>query len=113
MSRSFRTYVLEQLKRVRPDVRDRSMFGGWASMPATSLRLLIADDTLYFKVDDSNRPAFEERGLGPFMPTDPRASVMCITECLSTSWRIPKCWSSWAEQAIEVARNKRTRKRQR
>ena len=27
---------------------------------------LIADDTLYFKVDDANRSDFEERGTGPF-----------------------------------------------
>jgi len=29
---------------------------------------LIADDTLYFKVDDSNRADFVNRGMGPFRP---------------------------------------------
>ncbi len=113
MSRSFRTYVLEQLKRVRPDVRDRSMFGGVGIYAGDLFFALIADDILYFKVDDSNRPAFEERGLGPFMPYGTTGEVMQYYEVPADLLEDPEVLSSWAEQAIEVARNKRTRKRQR
>jgi DNA transformation protein and related proteins len=113
MSDSFRTYVLEQLRRVRPDVRHRSMFGGVGIYAGDLFFALIDEDTLYFKVDDSNRSAFEERGLGPFMPYGPSGEVMQYYEVPADLLEDPEALSSWAEQAIEVARNKRTRKRQR
>jgi DNA transformation protein len=113
MSDSFRTYVLEQLRRVRPDLRHRSMFGGVGIYAGDLFFALIDEDTLYFKVDDSNRSAFEERGLGPFMPYGPSGEVMQYYEVPADLLEDPEALSSWAEQAIEVARNKRTRKRQR
>jgi DNA transformation protein len=33
-------------------------------------------DTLYFKVDESNRPEFEARGMGPFRPYGEDGEVM-------------------------------------
>ena len=111
MSHSFRTYVLEQLRRVRPDVRDRSMFGGVGIHAGDLFFALIAADTLYFKVDDSNRRAFEERGLGPFMPSGPSGEVMQYYEVPADLLEDPEELSIWVEQAIAVARNKRTKKR--
>lgn len=110
MSQSFRTFVLEQLKRIRPDVRDRSMFGGVGIYAGDFFFALIADDTLYFKVDDSNRPAFEARGMGPFMPYGPSGEVMQYYEVPADLLDDPEELSSWVEQAIEVARNKRRAK---
>ncbi|HEY7026933.1 MAG TPA: TfoX/Sxy family protein [Gemmatimonadales bacterium] len=110
MSHSFRAFVLEQLKRIRPDVRDRSMFGGVGIYAGDFFFALIADDTLYFKVDDSNRPAFEARGMGPFMPYGPSGEVMQYYEVPADLLEDPEGLSSWVEQAIEVARNKRRAK---
>jgi len=101
MSDSFRTYVLEQLRRVRPDVRHRSMFGGVGIYAGDLFFALIDEDTLYFKVDDSNRSAFEERGLGPFMPYGPSGEVMQYYEVPADLLEDPEALSSWAEQAIE------------
>ncbi|HSE66618.1 MAG TPA: TfoX/Sxy family protein [Gemmatimonadales bacterium] len=113
MSHSFRTYVLEQLRRTRPDVRHRSMFGGVGIYAGDLFFALIAEDTLYFKVDDSNRPAFEERGMVPFMPYGPSGEVMQYYEVPAELLEDPEGLSSWVEQAIDVARNKRTKKRSR
>ena len=110
MSHSFRTYVLEQLKRVRPDLRDRSMFGGLGIYAGDFFFALIADDTLYLKVDDSNRSAFEARGMGPFMPYGPSGEVMQYYEVPADLLEDPEALSPWVEQAIEVARNKRRSK---
>jgi DNA transformation protein len=107
VSHSFRTYVLEQLKRVRPDLRDRSMFGGVGIYAGDFFFALIADDTLYFKVDDSNRSAFEARGMGPFMPYGPSGEVMQYYEVPADLLEDPEALSPWVEQAIEVARTKR------
>src|SRR6266853_314187 len=68
VSASFRTFVIEQLSRVVPRVWARSMFGGVGIYAGTVFFALIADDTLYFKVNDSNRADFVSRGMGPFRP---------------------------------------------
>lgn len=47
-------------------VSSRRMFGGHGIFRAGRMFALIADSTLYFKVDDVNRPEFEERGLEAF-----------------------------------------------
>src|SRR5213083_2544298 len=63
---SFRTFVVDQLSRVVPQLRARDMFGGVGIYAGQLFFALIADDTLYFKVDDSNRPEFERLGMRPF-----------------------------------------------
>jgi DNA transformation protein len=110
MSESFRGYVLEQLRRVRADVRDRRMFGGVGIYAGDVFFALIADDTLYFKVDDSNRPDFEARGLGPFRPYGDSGEVMQYYEIPEDLLEDPEALRPWAEQAIAVAVRKRTRK---
>lgn len=67
VSNSYREYVLEQLGVVTP-VRARRMFGGVGIYSGADFFAIIADDTLYFKVDDSNRGDFEQAGMGPFLP---------------------------------------------
>jgi len=62
VSASFRTFILDQLSRVVSKIRARAMFGGVGIYAGDLFFALIADDTLYFKVDDSNRPDFEQRG---------------------------------------------------
>ena len=110
MSQSFREFALEQLRRVRPDIRDRSMFGGVGVYAGDLFFALIASDTLYFKVDDSNRSAFEARGLGPFRPYGPDGEVMQYYEVSEAILEDPEMLRSWAEAAIEVARRKRRKK---
>ena len=44
------------------------MFGGVGIYAGDLFFALIADDTLYLKVDESNRTDFETRGIGPFRP---------------------------------------------
>ncbi|GLH72147.1 hypothetical protein GETHLI_06490 [Geothrix limicola] len=67
VSVSFRTYLLEQLGQIRP-VTTRPMFGGMTFFFEGRAFALVAEDTLYFKVDDTNRPDFEAAGMGPFLP---------------------------------------------
>jgi len=48
VSTTFRAFALEQLRRVRSDIRDRSMFGGVGIYAGEFFFALIADDVLYF-----------------------------------------------------------------
>jgi DNA transformation protein and related proteins len=109
VSGGFRSFVLEQLGRVVRDVRGRSMFGGVGIYSGDLFFALIADDTLYFKVDDSTRPEFESRNMDPFRPYGPAGEVMqyyCVpAEVLEDA----EALGDWAERAIAVARRARKR----
>ena len=45
----------------------KRMFGGHGLFRGGLMFGLVADDTLYFKVDEQSKPAFLERELGPFV----------------------------------------------
>ncbi len=45
----------------------KRMFGGHGLFRGGLMFGLVADDTLYFKVDEQSKPAFVERDLGPFV----------------------------------------------
>ncbi len=61
----FVDYLCEQLAPIGP-VRAKRMFGGYGLFMDDLMFGLIADDVLYFKTDDQNRPHYEKLGLPPF-----------------------------------------------
>jgi DNA transformation protein len=107
VSPSFRTFVLEQLGRGGVPVRGRSMFGGVGIYAGDLFFALIADDTLYFKADESNRPDFEARGLGPFRPYGDGGEEMHYFRIPEDLLEDPEQLGVWADKAIEVARRAR------
>src|SRR5216117_3655647 len=111
VSPTFRTFVLDQLGRVAPRVRGRSMFGGVGIYAGAQFFALIADSTLYFKVDDSNRPDFEARGMGPFRPYGPGGEVMQYYEVPEDVLEDIEALRHWADKAIAVAARNRLRPR--
>jgi DNA transformation protein len=111
VSSSFRTFVLEQLGRSTPNIRGRSMFGGVGVYAADLFFALLADDTLYFKVDDLSRPAFEHRGMMPFRPYGEAGEVMQYYEVPADVLEDPELLSSWVEEAIGAARRARGARR--
>ncbi len=106
VSPSFRTFVVEQLTRVLPQVRARSMFGGVGIYARSLFFALIADDTLYFKVDDSTRGDFEDRGMGPFRPYGEAGEVMQYYEVPHDLLEDAEALRPWAERALAVAATK-------
>ena len=110
VSPSFRTFVLEQLGRVTPGIRARAMFGGIGIYGGDLFFALIDDDTLYFKVDDTNRPTFEARGMGPFRPSGPGGETMQYYEVPEEVLEDPDTLRPWVEDALAVARRKKTRR---
>lgn len=111
MSQTFGPYALEQLRRIRADIRHRSMFGGIGIYAGEYFFALIAEDVLYFKVDDGNRPTFVERGLRPFQPYGESGEVMQYYEIPEDVLENPETLGLWAEAAIEVARRKKAKRR--
>jgi len=113
VSSSFRTFIVDQLSRVVPRVRARSMFGGVGIYSGELFFALIADDTLYFKVDDSNRGDFEERRMGAFRPYGEDGEAMQYYHVPEDLIEDPEALRSWAEKAIAVAGQKRAKRSRR
>jgi len=106
VSPTFRTFVLEQLGRVLPDLRARNMFGGVGLYSGPRFFALIDDDTLYFKVDDMTRADFEARGMGPFRPGGPEGEIMQYYAVPPDVMEDPDDLQRWADRAVAVAARK-------
>ena len=96
--RAFADHVTELLAPLG-DVRARAMFGGFGIYAGDSpMFALIADDVLYFKVDDVSRGVFAEAGGRPFVwaPPGKKPSEMSY-------WTPPaEAMSAW--ESVEAGR---------
>ncbi len=105
VSASYKTYVLDQL-RVAGTVSARSMFGGVGLYHESLFFGLIADDTLYLKVDDSNRNDYEASGCAPFRPYGDESYSMHYYELPAAVLEDSAELRVWVQKAMEVARRK-------
>lgn len=110
VSPSFRAFVLDQLSRAAPRIRARSMFGGVGIYGGDLFFALIADDTLYFKVDDSNRPDFERLGMRPFQPYGEAGEVMQYYQVPAEMLEDVEALRPWVEKAMSVAGRKKLKR---
>ena len=67
VSAAFKSFVLDQLEELG-DVTPRSMFGGVGLYHRGVFFGIIARDTLYLKVGDSNRADYTRAGMKAFTP---------------------------------------------
>jgi len=105
----FRAFVLEQLARVKT-VRARAMFGGVGLYAGDVFFGLIAADTLYLKVDDSNRGLYEAAGMRPFKPYADRAMTMPYYQVPASVLEDGDTLAEWARTSVRVADRARARK---
>jgi DNA transformation protein and related proteins len=110
VSVSFRTYVIEQLEGL-PHVTSKNMFGGVGVYSEEYFFALLAEDRMYLKVDDSNRPDFEADEMGAFEPySDGR--TMQYYEVPVVVLEDAELLRHWATKAIDVARmSKKSKKK--
>lgn len=102
----YRAFALEQLARVAP-VTARGMFGGVGIYSDGLFFALLDDDTLYLKVDDTNRGDFEAAGMGPFRPFGEAQQAMQYYELPADLLEDPDRLRPWVEKALAVALRKR------
>jgi DNA transformation protein and related proteins len=108
---SYKTYVLEQLQGLG-SVAARLMFGGVGLYHEGRFFALIDDDTLYFKVDDSNRQDYERAGSTAFRPYGDSYS-MHYYEVPADVLDDRPALRDWALKALAVARSSATAKKKR
>jgi DNA transformation protein and related proteins len=107
---SFTEMVLDQLSRVRA-VTVRPMFGGFGFHSAGLFFGVVWDGRLYLKTAEADRPAYEERGMGPFTYEG---------GALKSLWEVPAdvledadelaVWAGRAITAAQAAKQERPRR---
>lgn len=92
-------------------LRIRRMFGGAGIYSGELFFAILADDTMYLKVDDGNRAGFEERGLLRFAYETKagRTGTMSYYPVPSESMDDPEALSPWARGALDAARRAATK----
>jgi DNA transformation protein len=100
----FRDFVLDQLARI-PQLRSKRMFGGVGLYSGDSFFGIVAADELFFKVDVSNRSAYEAARSEPFRPVLNRPVSMSYWRVPIEVLEDPGELATWALAAIRVAGN--------
>jgi DNA transformation protein len=108
-SQEFRELAEDRLSAV-VSIRSKPMFGGVGIYGDDLFFALIAGEKLYFKVDETNREMFEQRGMEPFYPFDSPKPMQY--------WELPfdvledaKELSVWVDKALQVAQSKKKKRR--
>jgi DNA transformation protein len=111
-SSEFVAFVLENLQPLG-GVSARRMFGGWGIYKDGVMFALIAYETLYFKVDEGNRAAYEDAGLPYFTYTDKDKPIrMSYCEAPAEGFDDPDTLGAWAHEAFAAAlRTKKTKRK--
>ena len=96
-------YVLEQLAGLGP-VTPRRMFGGVGLFHGERIFGLIARDTLYFKVDASNRGDYEARNMNRFRPFADKPDLsMTYYEVPADTLEDADACVAWARKSTSVS----------
>lgn len=91
----FHDYAMERLGPLG-EVSSRAMFGGWGIFERDAMFALISGATLYFKVDDASRAAYEAVGSGPY-------GRMPYYEVPGDVLEEPARLAEWVREAMAVA----------
>jgi DNA transformation protein len=102
----FRAFVLEQLAGVK-SVRARAMFGGLGLYSNDVFFGIVAADTLYLKVDDTNRVRYEAEGMRAFKPYADRPSTMSYYQVPARVLEDRDELTAWALASVRVATQSR------
>jgi DNA transformation protein len=106
VSDEYITYVLDQLVSLG-EVESRRMFGGAGIYCNGLFFAIIADDVLYFKVDDTNRVEYEQAGMEAFKPFPDKPDVMSYYEVPVEVLENRKQLAEWADKSMNVAMRKK------
>ncbi len=117
MSKSgFVDYVLRDAMQGIRGLTARAMFGGYGLYKNGVVFGIIADDELYFKVDEKNLPPYKERGSRPFTYEGKNHKMITMSY-----WEVPaeiledrEGLAEWATASVAASQRKaKTKKKNR
>ncbi len=99
VTQEYLDYVTDQLGALGP-VSARRMFGGAGLYRNGLIFGIVANDTLYLKVDDSNRDDYLAAGMQPFRPYPNRPQVMPYYAVPADALEDRDRLCEWAQKAL-------------
>ena len=106
MGREYLDYLHDLFSAFAP-VTTRAMFGGHGVYRDGVILAIVIDETLYLKVDDATRAAFEAEGSAPFVYEAKGRSVpMSYWSTPEAALDSPQDFRPWAQRAWEAALRK-------
>ncbi|TKB06830.1 TfoX/Sxy family protein [Desulforhopalus sp. IMCC35007] len=101
VSNGFLDYIFDQLSKWG-GVSARRMFGGVGLFRNGKMFGIVADDVLYFRVDESNREKYEAEGSFPFKPFSNRATIMSYYDVPGDILEDPEELIEWAGESLSI-----------
>jgi DNA transformation protein len=99
----FVEYLLELLQPFGP-VKAKAMFGGFGIYRHDLMFGLVANDSLYLKVDEKSRSEFESKGLSPFVyKMKGKEFSMSYYKAPDEALEDPEEMAQWAQKAYDAA----------
>ncbi len=102
VSQQYQDYVIEQLSAIGY-VTAKKMFGGVGLYADGIFFALIANDTLFHKVDHTNRQEYESAGMDAFRPYPDKTRTMQYYEVPVEVLEDEEALNDWARKSIAVA----------
>src|SRR5450432_2553642 len=93
------------------EIASRSMMGGYVLYSAGTVFALLADNTLYLKVDDVTRPRFQALGLKAFQPFPDQPGTMQYYPPPAEFFEDPDVMAEWGRAAVECGRRAQARRK--
>ena len=92
------------------EITSRAMFGGHCLYCDGVVFGLVANNALYLKADDANRPDYEVRGSKPFRPFEDRDEVMSYYEAPPEIFEDEEALRRWVGGSVEAGRRSKSKK---
>ena len=93
------------------EITARSMMGGHVLYCGGTVFALLADNTLYLKVDDLTKPRFQALGLKPFQPFPDNPGTMGYYPPPAEFFEDSDVMADWGRAAVECGRRAQAKRK--
>jgi DNA transformation protein len=105
VSNDFIQFVLDQFSGW-DNVKTKRMFGGVALYKDELAFGMIAHDTVYFKVDDTNRDKYLKEDSIPLKPFKNNATVLSFYNVPSNVFEDSEEFTKWAKESLDIQKKR-------
>jgi DNA transformation protein len=110
LNKAYLDFILDWLSPLG-QITFRKMMGGAVLYCDGAVFALLAESTLYLKVDDSTRPRFEELKLKPFQPFPDNPGTMQYYPPPAEFFEDADVMTEWGSAAVEVGKRSAAKKK--
>lgn len=110
-TKEFQQYILKDVLNDVEGISSRKMFGGCGLYKHGVIFGMIINDTLYFKVDDSNKIQYEKHNSKPFTYSHHGKTISM------SYWEVPadvidnkQTLAEWIEQSYLISKQRKVKK---